>query len=51
MPKVKPLTQIARDAKRKAVKRVMRRFSDDRARTAAHFGMTPQAIGQILARK
>ncbi len=53
MPKnpSKKLTLIARRARRNAVREVLIRFQGDRSKAAAHFGITAQAVGMILARK
>lgn len=47
----KKLTIIARKAKREAVAEEMQRFNNNRSAVAAYFGITVQAIGQIIARK
>lgn len=52
MPKrSKLLARIARTARHKAVRAKLAQFDGDRSRTAKHFDVTTQAIGQILARK
>lgn len=53
MPKnpSRKLVKIAREAKRRAVRSAMKRFSNDRSRVADYFGMTVQGIGHILTRE
>lgn len=53
MPKntSKKLVRIARKAKRAAIAKAMRRFGNDRSKVADFFAITPQGVGQILARE
>lgn len=49
MPRTNILTQLAAQAKRKAVLRAVKRLGSHAA-AARHFGVTRQSIGQILGK-
>jgi hypothetical protein len=51
MPESRQLTVIKREAAHRAIRAAMRRFRNDRARVAEHFGLTRQGLAAALARK